>query len=60
MIAHIEVSIDFPEEDVEEITYDELEEKAKLVKENIEKLLNTADRGKILKRWFKYCNIRKT
>ncbi len=33
MIAHIEVSIDFPDEDIEEITYDELEEKAILVKE---------------------------
>ncbi|MCF6465986.1 tRNA uridine-5-carboxymethylaminomethyl(34) synthesis GTPase MnmE [Clostridium sp. Cult2] len=49
MIAHIEVSIDFPEEDVEEITYEELEEKAKQVEEEINKLLETADRGKILR-----------
>lgn len=49
MIAHIEVSIDFPDEDIEEVTYDELEEKARLVKEEIKKLLSTADRGKILK-----------
>ncbi|WP_272876595.1 tRNA uridine-5-carboxymethylaminomethyl(34) synthesis GTPase MnmE [Clostridium sp. Cult1] len=49
MIAHIEVSIDFPEEDVEDITYDELEEKARLVKESIDRLLETADRGKILR-----------
>lgn len=49
MIAHIEVSIDFPEEDIEDLTYDELEDKARLVYDRIEKLLNTADRGKILR-----------
>ncbi len=49
MIAHIEASIDFPEEDIEEITYEELEEKAKGVQKSIEKLLETADRGKILR-----------
>lgn len=49
MIAHIEVSIDFPEEDVEEVTYDELKVNANVVLEDIEKLLNTAERGKILR-----------
>ena len=49
MIAHIEVSIDFPEEDIEEVTYDELKVKADGVREDIEKLLNTAERGKILR-----------
>lgn len=49
MIAHIEVSIDFPDEDVEDITYEELERDAYKVKSNIEKLLSTADRGKILR-----------
>ena len=49
MIAHIEVSIDFPDEDIEDITYEELEQKASLVKERIKKLLSTADRGKILR-----------
>ncbi|WP_077370129.1 tRNA uridine-5-carboxymethylaminomethyl(34) synthesis GTPase MnmE [Anaerosalibacter sp. Marseille-P3206] len=49
MIAHIEVSIDFPEEDIEEITYDELKVKANVVLEDIVKLLETADRGKILR-----------
>ncbi|HFL3828512.1 TPA: tRNA modification GTPase, partial [Clostridioides difficile] len=49
MIAHIEVSIDFPDEDVEEITYDELEEKARQVEEKIDNLLSTAGRGKILR-----------
>ena len=49
MIAHVEVSIDFPDQDVEEITYQELEDSANKIKEEIEKLLSTADRGKILR-----------
>lgn len=49
MIAHIEVSIDFPEEDIEEVTYDELKVNANVVLEEIEKLLKTSDRGKILR-----------
>jgi len=49
MIAHIEVSIDFPEEDIEEVTYDELKVNANVVLEDIEKLLDTAERGKILR-----------
>lgn len=49
MIAHIEVSIDFPEEDVEVSTLEELENNALEVKEKIRALLSTADRGKILR-----------
>jgi tRNA modification GTPase len=49
MIAHIEVSIDFPDEDTEEMTYDDLKKNGNIVKEEIEKLLLTADRGKILR-----------
>lgn len=49
MIAHVEVSIDFPDEDIEEVTYEDLEERALKVKEKIEKLLETADRGRILR-----------
>lgn len=49
MLAHIEVSIDFPDEDVEEVTYDELEEWGNTVLGDISWLLNTADRGKILR-----------
>lgn len=49
MIAHVEVSIDFPEEDVEEITFEELEKDAEDVKDRVEKLLSTADRGKVLR-----------
>ncbi|MCR3955954.1 MAG: tRNA uridine-5-carboxymethylaminomethyl(34) synthesis GTPase MnmE [Gudongella sp.] len=49
MIAHIEVSIDFPEDDIEEVTYDELIRDGKQVRERIEKLLATSGRGKILR-----------
>ena len=49
MIAHVEVSIDFPDHEVDEITYEEMIRDAKTVKEEIEKLLATADRGKILR-----------
>lgn len=49
MIAHVEVSIDFPDHEVDEITYEEMIRDANIVKEEIEKLLSTADRGKILR-----------
>ena len=49
MIAHVEVSIDFPEDDIEEITYEELEEKGNRVFHGIKNLLATSDRGKILR-----------
>lgn len=49
MIAHVEVSIDFPDEDIEEVTYEDLEKSGNKVKEELEKLLSTAERGKILR-----------
>lgn len=49
MIAHIEVSIDFPDEDVEVSTIKNLEDNAMEVEEKITSLLSTADRGKILR-----------
>ena len=49
MIAHVEVSIDYPDEDYEEVTYEELERDANKIKKEIEILLSTADRGKILR-----------
>ena len=49
MIAHVEVSIDFPDEDIEDITYHDLEKSGYRVKEEIEMLLSTADRGRILR-----------
>lgn len=49
MIAHIEVSIDFPEDDIEEVTTEELLSDGNLVRDRIERLLKTADRGKIMR-----------
>lgn len=49
MIAHVEVSIDFPDDDIEEVTFGELENDANIVKTSIEALLSTVDRGKILR-----------
>ncbi|NLC03931.1 MAG: tRNA uridine-5-carboxymethylaminomethyl(34) synthesis GTPase MnmE, partial [Tissierellia bacterium] len=49
MIAHVEVSIDFPDHEVDEITYEEMKRDGSLIKKEIESLLSTADRGKILR-----------
>lgn len=49
MLAHIEVNIDFSDEDIEEIDYEKLEEQSTIVKNRIEKLLSTANRGRILR-----------
>ena len=48
-LAQLEVSIDFAEEDVEEITYQTLEEKALELRNEIKKLYDTAESGKILR-----------
>ncbi|HZK57286.1 MAG TPA: tRNA uridine-5-carboxymethylaminomethyl(34) synthesis GTPase MnmE [Clostridia bacterium] len=49
MLAHIEVSIDFAEEDVDEITLDILLESSEEVKKDIQKLLDTSHTGKIIR-----------
>ena len=49
VLAHLEVSIDFAEEDVEEITYQTLEEKSLELRNEIKKLYDTAESGKILR-----------
>ena len=49
VLAHLEVSIDFAEEDVEEITHQTLEEKAIELRNEIKKLYDTAESGKILR-----------
>jgi tRNA modification GTPase len=49
-LAHVEVNIDYPEyDDVEEMTHQMLIEKATYVKKEIERLLQTAQQGKILR-----------
>ncbi|TYR80304.1 tRNA uridine-5-carboxymethylaminomethyl(34) synthesis GTPase MnmE [Priestia megaterium] len=49
-LAHVEVNIDYPEyDDVEEMTHKVLIEKATHVRNEIEKLLQTSQQGKILR-----------
>nr|WP_263323987.1 tRNA uridine-5-carboxymethylaminomethyl(34) synthesis GTPase MnmE [Neobacillus sp. Marseille-Q6967] len=50
ILAHVEVNIDYPEyDDVEEMTHKMLLEKALYVKEELKKLLQTSQQGKILR-----------
>ncbi|WP_191559833.1 tRNA uridine-5-carboxymethylaminomethyl(34) synthesis GTPase MnmE [Metabacillus idriensis] len=49
-LAHVEVNIDYPEyDDVEEMTHSMLVEKATFVRNEIDKLLQTSQQGKILR-----------
>ncbi|MGG5254486.1 tRNA uridine-5-carboxymethylaminomethyl(34) synthesis GTPase MnmE [Neobacillus sp. SM06] len=49
-LAHVEVNIDYPEyDDVEEMTHKMLLEKASYVRDEIQKLLETSQQGKILR-----------
>jgi tRNA modification GTPase len=49
-LAHVEVNIDYPEyDDVEEMTHNMLIEKALYVRDEINKLLQTSQQGKILR-----------
>lgn len=49
MLGHIQVSIDFAEDDVDEVTIGFLSDKRNEVESDIQKLLDTADTGKILR-----------
>lgn len=49
IIAHIEATVDFPEDDLEEITCEEVSAKLKSILISIDKFLNTADEGKIIR-----------
>lgn len=49
LISHIIVNIDYPEEDIEEITYEELKNKMERINAEITHMLNTFHAGKIFK-----------
>ena len=49
VIAHIEATVDYPEEDMEEITADKVNEDVTKLVSAIDILLSTADEGKILR-----------
>lgn len=53
MLAHVEASIDFPEDDVEDLTYSSLQEQGSLVLDKIDKLLGTVYTGRILREGLK-------
>ncbi|MEW8957041.1 tRNA uridine-5-carboxymethylaminomethyl(34) synthesis GTPase MnmE [Clostridium sp.] len=48
-IAHIEATVDFPEDDLEEITGNQVSESLRDIIKDIEGLLSTANEGKILR-----------
>lgn len=49
LIAHLEVAIDYPEEDIEELTMDETAAKLRPILGQIDNLLATANRGRLLR-----------
>jgi len=49
MIAHLEAAIDFPEEDIEDLAVEEVSQRVKVVINEVERLLATAQTGKILR-----------
>ncbi len=49
MIAHLEASIDFPEDDIEDFAVEDTREKLKLLVEKIKRMSDTADAGIILR-----------
>jgi len=53
MLAHITVSIDFSDDDLDEISTNELQEEGKEVLNRIEKLLKTSETGKVLREGLK-------
>lgn len=49
LLAHVEVAIDFPDEDVEHITYENLYNKSKELRKEITNLYETSETGKIIR-----------
>ncbi|MFX0549878.1 tRNA uridine-5-carboxymethylaminomethyl(34) synthesis GTPase MnmE [Hathewaya histolytica] len=53
VIAHIEATVDYPEDDLEEVTNEKATEDLKDILSNIEELLDSAEEGKILREGLK-------
>ena len=49
LLVDLTVNIDYPDEDIEELTYDKLEENIMLIGDMIEKLLSTASTGRMIR-----------
>lgn len=49
ILAHIEVTVDYPEDDIEEITGEKVYNEIKIIKENLKKITDNFERGRILR-----------
>ena len=49
LLAHIEVTVDYPEHDIEEITGEKVLESLRIIKDSLMSLVKSFDRGKILR-----------
>ncbi len=49
MLAHIEASIDYPEYDIEEVSYDEIANTSKKAVEMVEKLIFNSENGRLIR-----------
>ena len=52
VLVNVSVNIDYPDEDIEELTYDGIIKELSLIKEDIEGLLESSKQGKILRDGF--------
>ena len=60
VLVNLTVNIDYPDEDIEQITYDNLKKSILKIKEKIDKLLSTSDTRRIIKGRPEDFNNRKT
>lgn len=49
IMSHIEASIDFPEDDIEDVLYEELKDNCDLIVDGLDLMIKSADTGKILR-----------
>ena len=59
LLVELTVNIDYPDEDIEELTYENMEKEVLQISDMIEKLLTTADSGKIITEGLKVAIIGK-
>ena len=59
VLVHLAVNIDYPDEDIEVLTYEKLKESLAGIKKEIGKLIETSDTGRILKEGLKVSIIGK-
>lgn len=57
MITHLAVNIDYPEEDIVEITYEEISPEVDRILEQVENLVRDADRGRVIREGLKVALI---